>query len=355
MSITHRILSLDGGGVRGLVELTLLTELEKILRQRVGDNSARIIDYFDLVAGTSVGSIIGGLLVLPNLVSFGNSLLSTDPYTTQFDAGQVRDFFLQKAPLLFTKSKTSLGGWWGAEYDDATFNSLLKGLAGEIRLSQLSPSVLFPAWDYPTGKPVLMTNIPGDSGIVREDFLLSDAVRASASAPDYFPPADIQSINGVRYLLGDGGLYANNPGMLAMTEAYPNTINNTFVLSIGTGANTPSYQPTANWGKLDWVVPAINIQLAASGIMVNRDLTKLFGSGTGVGVGGQQRSYVRMNPVLTTASQAMDDCSTSNMQKLIDDTMSYIQVNTDVMNNIIDALLMPANPSRMNRRYFRRF
>jgi len=346
MSVT-RILSLDGGGVRGLCEIVMLAELERLLRVRTHDTTAKIVDYFDLIAGTSAGAIVGGLLVLPDLPSFIASSTSLTPYKTRFDVKQIQDFFIQQAPLLFTASKTSLFGWRAAEYDDTIFNNTLRSLAGDIKLSQLTPRVIFPSWDYPTGKPILMTNLQQHpvTPQPRDDFLLADSVRASAAAPSYFLPATVQATSGTSYTLGDGGLYANNPSMLALVESYPTTINTTFLLSLSTGATTPTYQDTTKWGKLDWIRPVISIQTSASSALVDRELTHLFA------VNNSPSNYIRLSPALPTASQALDDPSPSNLQKLINDTTSYLQTNQHILQQILDWLLSPPNPSRLTRRY----
>jgi patatin-like phospholipase/acyl hydrolase len=91
------ILSIDGGGVRGLVPLVILIELEGIL-QRLDGAERRLVDYFDMVAGTSTGGVITGLITTPR---------SQDvPTRPLFTATQVFNFYDRHATTLLPQTST---------------------------------------------------------------------------------------------------------------------------------------------------------------------------------------------------------------------------------------------------------
>lgn len=239
-----RILSIDGGGIRGL--------LSTIILQRLTQAAPNWLDSVDLMAGTSSGGLIAlGL-------------------AHQLDLQQIRDLYVNKGARIFDDSwlddLIDLGRLVGAEYDNRNLTRELKNLFGDTTtLSQLQKKVLIATFDLDneaqnpqerTWKPKLFHNFPGpdsDGGA-----LVYKVGLYTSAAPSYFP-----SVDGFI----DGGVYANNPSMCAIAQSQdtraiptPPAMADLRVLSIGTGY-TPLHLPGArhNWGFAQWAKLLINL------------------------------------------------------------------------------------------------
>ncbi|TMU57470.1 patatin-like phospholipase family protein [Flagellimonas algicola] len=223
---TKRILSLDGGGIRGALTLGYLKKMETILRKKYDDDSLRLCDYFDLIGGTSTGSIIASGLAIGMEVD--------DIVTLYMDLGG----------KIFGKKHN----WWKPW---ETF----KYLKAEYDYSELAKSLLATFKNEVTGAPILMGGPELKTGLciiakradtnstwhimnhpkgrfynseigVNKDIPLWQAVRASSAAPTYFVPQMIEVGNGETAAFVDGGVsMANNPSlallMVATLKGFP--------------------------------------------------------------------------------------------------------------------------------------
>ena len=90
-----RILSIDGGGMKGIIPATLLITLEECLKKHSHDPEAKLADYFDLIAGTSTGGILAGLYLLPDPAA---------PHHPLFSAKEACSFYLSHGPEIFKKN-----------------------------------------------------------------------------------------------------------------------------------------------------------------------------------------------------------------------------------------------------------
>jgi hypothetical protein len=245
-----RILSLDGGGVRGIVELAFLERLEDILRaQRGGDPAFRLCQWFDLIGGTSTGAIIAALLAIG------------------LTAAEVKDHYMKLAPDAFrTRGWRILG--FIPRFQAKYLSKHLSGLFGDMKMEseKIRTGLAIMSRRYDTGSPWLLSNNPrapywpdplGGSHIGNCRYKLADIVRASTAAPGFFQPMLLPIIEGEpSKLFIDGGLSPyNNPSlqlmMLTQAEAFglkwPLGADNLTLLSIGTGnarGKSPAYSKT---------------------------------------------------------------------------------------------------------------
>ena len=236
------ILSIDGGGMFGLVPALVLSELERELGGAVG---AR----FDLVAGTSTGAIIGCGLCRPDPVP----------------ASDIARFYSELGPRIFTcpawKRVWNLCGVCGPRYPDDALRRALDGLLGGIRLSEVGwaggephgPALLVAAYDVVRGEPYYFKShrAGGPDGEPARDFALTDVALSTSAAPTYFPA--VRAIPGegdVRCFI-DGGVHNNSPVDSAVAEArrlWPG--EELRVLSLGTGARLETWEcrKARRWG-----------------------------------------------------------------------------------------------------------
>lgn len=218
-----RILSIDGGGVRGIYPAHFLALFEK--------HFGALSTTFDLIVGTSTGAIIAGAgaVVVP--------------------IHTVETLYEKHAAAIFAKRPTALGGLYKSAYDSRTLHSLLTEMFGDRTMAAAATRLVLPATDISNGN-VFVIKSPYLPSFVRDrDTLLSTAILASCAAPSYFDPVQVNE-----YLLADGGLWANNPSLIAYTEAHGKLripADDIRVLSIGTGTGHEFYDvghPPANWG-----------------------------------------------------------------------------------------------------------
>ncbi len=247
-----RILSLDGGGIRGVVTAILLQRLT------AQPGLSRWLDSVDLIAGTSTG----GLIALG--LAHGLSL------------DEIRSLYEKRGKTIFDDSwlddLLNLGAIIGSEYDNKALTAELKRLFGNTRLGGLRKHVLVTSFDLdnqskdPTNrrwKPKLFHNFAGKS--TDRAMLAYKVGLYTSAAPTYFPVVD-------GYV--DGGVYANNPSMCALAQALDKryegagSLDDIVLLSINSGtALTYVEGQDLDWGQAQWVKPLIGLMLdGVSGI-----------------------------------------------------------------------------------------
>ena len=259
-----RILSLDGGGVRGVVSLAFLRRIEKLVDEIEG-KPTRLCDWFDLIGGTSTGAIIAAALALGYRVA------------------EIEIFYNQLAPKIFRKSRFRIFGW------SAKFNA--EHLAGE--LARIIGPRTMDSTDLQTGLCLVLKRMdtgsawmvmnnpasafwesPADAAFVGNRYLpLVEIVRASTAAPSFFDPQLIEIVKGAAPgLFIDGGLTPhNNPALLLLTAAIlppyglswsigPDKL---LLVSVGTGTYRPTLSPEKAKG-----MTAIGLALRSLGAMI---------------------------------------------------------------------------------------
>lgn len=231
-----RILSLDGGGVRGAITIAFLERIEKILS---ANGKVRLCDHFDLIGGTSTGSIIATALALG------------------YSAADVHDFYMRLGPRAFKRGSWRIIGLQ-AKFDSALLQKELDAVIADRTLDtpdlQTGLAVVTKRMD--TGSPWIISNNPrahywetpaDKSYIGNRAFRLAHLVRASTAAPHYFDPEMLMIADGAPPgLFVDGGVSPhNNPSMQLLLMAaldgfglrWPLGKDNLSIVSVGTGSH----------------------------------------------------------------------------------------------------------------------
>jgi patatin-like phospholipase/acyl hydrolase len=309
------ILSLDGGGIRGIIPGMVLVAFEKKLQQIKNNPNLRLADVFDLIAGTSTGGILTCLYLCPD---------TQTPPRPRFSALEAVNLYLQNGDNIFDVSLfrkiASVDGLAEARYSAGALEKVLADYLGDLRLSQLLKPCLITTYDMTARKAKFFNQEDTDDGTdVQWDFYLRDVARATSAAPTYFEPANITALDRSVYACTDGGVFANNPAMCACVEAfgYDAKLNVTDlnVLSLGTGTvDQPyHYSEAKNWGKLSWVEPVLDIMMSGMAETVDYQLKMLFKA---AGVADQ---YLRLQVDLRKhpeVDSAMDNATEPNMRAL---------------------------------------
>jgi hypothetical protein len=259
-----RILSIDGGGIRGIIPARLLQRIEEATGQTAST-------LFHLMAGTSTGGILGC------------GLAKGKP------ARDIAELYANRGGDIFHRSLwdkvTTIDGLSNPDYDAGPLEAILAQELGETWLSDsrgaelMVPSyaIQLPFEQPGDGLGLLVprapyffkswkakgSNIdPGDEP-AKLDFKLKDIARATSAAPTYFPPALIQNRAGDQFGMIDGGVFANNPAMCALVSAYrlfPEA-KNFMMVSLGTGSleRPIPYAEAKDWGLVHWARPILNV------------------------------------------------------------------------------------------------
>ncbi|KAH7853049.1 hypothetical protein Vadar_032606 [Vaccinium darrowii] len=212
------VLSIDGGGIRGIIPSTILGHLESKLQELDGP-SVRIADYFDVIAGTSTGGLVTTMLTAPNKDN-----------RPMYAASDINKFYLEHCPKIFPQSSrnnfiakvTSLfGKVTGPKYDGKYLKSLTKELLGNITINQTLTDVIIPAFDIKRLQPVIFSTDDGKENISK-NALLSDVCLGTSAAPTFLPAHyfETKDADGKTrsFDLIDGGVAANNPTLMAITH-----------------------------------------------------------------------------------------------------------------------------------------
>jgi uncharacterized protein len=248
--MTYRVLSLDGGGIRGLITVIMMQRLN----QEPGLENW--LSQVDLIAGTSTG----GLLALA--IAKG------------LDLQVIRDLYEKKGAEVFDDSwlddVLDLGTLIGAQYDDKNLKRELRKILGSTTLGELTKHVLITTFDLDneapdpsqrTWKPKLFHNLPGEGN--DDSWLAYEVGLYTSAAPTYFPAAD-------GFI--DGGVYATNPGMCALAQtqdgrnAVRPPLGEVVLLSLGTGTSlTYVTGKNLDWGYAQWARPLVSLMLDGVG------------------------------------------------------------------------------------------
>ena len=224
---SFRILTLTGGGFRGLYTAKVLEELENEYGYPIGR-------FFNLIAGTS----IGGILALA--------------VAAEIPMSDVVKLFEQHGDKIFKKRKANLFSIKRSTYSIDVLKEQLEIMFKEDKLGSLKHNVIIPAINFSVGKPVVFKTPHHHTFKRDKHHLIVDVALATSAAPIYFPK---YVFDNTQYV--DGGLFANNPSMLAIHEAqyFLNAKQESILLlNVGTLSSRISANPKTNklGGMLDW-------------------------------------------------------------------------------------------------------
>ena len=304
----YRILTLDGGGIRGLLSAVLLRRLES--------EAPGWLAKVDLIAGTSTGGILA-LALARGLTPAKLQKLYYEECSVIFDDSWLDNLF-------------DLGKMVGAQYSSRNLARVIEEFVGPVTLGELDKNVLISSFDLDNNdkdrlkrswKPKFFQNFPGKGN--DRDMLARDVALYTSAAPSYFPAVD-------GFI--DGGVVANNPSMAALAQVFdervniPNRpdLNEVRLLSVGTGKplnyiNT-GRKKYLDWGFAQWAKPILDIMMDGSMGLADYQCQQLLG----------KQQYRRTNPVLSKvigldACDKTDDLVEIGERQDIDEIVEWLK------------------------------
>ena len=222
------ILTIDGGGIRGIFPAYILKRIKEELK-------IDFLSKFQIIAGTSTGSIIAGCIAAGIPIE------------------KIYSLYEEKGNKIFKKRSLSLNGLLQSKYSSEILKDELKKLLGNKKLNEIKNILIIPCTDISNANVYLNKSFYDTNFVRDKNTFVWEAIISSCSAPVYFSPYKLKN----KYLLADGGLWANNPSLLALTEALGPRLNidkkDIYLLSIGTGTGKKYYDLNSqNWGLIKW-------------------------------------------------------------------------------------------------------
>ncbi len=221
---THRkrinVLSIDGGGIPGIIPAVILKSIQKALGRPLHD-------FFDLIAGTSTGGIIA--------LAIGTRAKAGEPYAP----GELINFYVEKDPKIFHKHWSAwLTGLFWPRYSAAPLEKVLESTFKDVIFSTALVRLLISSYELQSQRPFFFksSEIPTNPAY---DWPIAKIARATSAVPTLFPPALLIDKNWKQFTLVDGGIYVNNPAMAAFAEARCLFPNASEFIVVSAGTNDP--------------------------------------------------------------------------------------------------------------------
>ncbi|MBX3150430.1 patatin-like phospholipase family protein [Candidatus Obscuribacterales bacterium] len=341
-----RILSIDGGGIRGIIPAIFLSHLEKKLGI-TESGTERLSDHFDLIAGTSTGGLVAMWLTVP-----------PDERIIPRTATELVDVYEKHGSRIFPNSGTAAKdgdslprAWFGysqSRYPSLGLNDVLKDLFKQQKFGTAKTAsktkdrgmVIVTAYD-------MTRSIPRQFQSWRDEHseaLVRDIARATSAAPTYFPPKEIifrQNGSDDPHAFVDGGLFANNPSLTALAEAtylWPNA--RYLVVSVGTGYSSKRlrYDEIKNWGQAEWLDPLLSSMFHAGSAATHFYLSHL----AALPINPQVAYYRRINVRLPKELEAMDNAKNcSKLKECLNTLINKDAQYDDALSELVSVLSRP--------------
>jgi patatin-like phospholipase/acyl hydrolase len=326
MPSKFRILSIDGGGLKGVVPLQVIKEIEKITKQPIHKT-------FDLVAGTSTGGLLTCALLLRDE---GTVVGNKRKYTLD----EIQELYVKKGKDIFPNYRhlnwfyMHSRKWIRPMYFTKKYDIILKQYFSDYRITSCLKPIYISSYDIHRNIPLIFTT-RNATATDEKNSKLVDICRATSAAPTYFPTYTF-NYNKENVVCIDGGLIMNNPAIGAFIEVLGNSsykhykkenrsleIADISILSLGTGISSKQYSSEKSkvWGRLQWIKKIIDITLGAPVNLVSDQLATLYKSMS------LEKNYLRINVEIDKKYSEMDDSRLTTMEYLLEVANSKITNN----------------------------
>lgn len=316
-----RILSIDGGGIRGIIPLQILKEIESKTKKPISS-------LFDLIVGNSTGGIIA--LCLAAAKKNGHPMYTAD---------DVLNLYLDNASTIFKKSffrSLYTGfGLWAPKYNRKHLDSVLSKFFGHIKLDQVACSAVVTSYSLSNDQLSFWSS---DRAKKHSDvnILMAEAAACTSAAPTFFAPKIISLPSGKKLTEVDGGIYANDPEDVAIMEAFRHNpqlqMDQIFILSLGTGRVTLKNPEKLlrNSGIIGWLLQVNLIDLILN---ADTEMGELAIKSSSV----IERHRLQLN--LNKIDSQMDNTHPQNLENLLKLSQNYIQESRQELDKICYSLL----------------
>jgi patatin-like phospholipase/acyl hydrolase len=319
-----RVLSIDGGGVYGIVSAMVLEEIER-------QTGKPIAELFDFIAGTSTGGIIALGLTKPD----------TSGKHPLYKASDLVNLYETQSNKIFSRSLLhavmAINNLIDQKYQSRGIDEVLHKFLGSTLLTEALTEVLITSYDIERRKPYFFKRHKARKTESR-NFFIRDIARATSAAPSYFEPAKFNNTNkSESFVLIDGGVYANHPAMCAYAEVknmYPE-VDQISIISLGTGAAQQpySYEKAKEWGTARWMNPLLDVIFDGVAETVDYQLQHIFMVNQ-----NEKNVYTRLSVPVPPGYIDFDDANESSIRILKSYASEFITTNQVLFETIAKQL-----------------
>ena len=308
MASLKRILTIDGGGVRGIIPAMVLAEIERRTKKPISE-------LFDFIAGTSTGGILALALCKPKELPT-DSPVGAWELVPAYSAEDLVSFYARECPKIFgSTAKAYLGDLYGPKYSEKPLEESLEKFFGGTLLSEAITDVLVSSYCIERRRPVFFKSSKAKTNPIR-NVPMKVAARATSAAPTFFSPhrLDLNAVSVPYFSLVDGGIFANNPTLCALTEIWKAAPNSDiFVVSLGTGNTTLPYHhnDAVSYGAISWAPKVIDCTFDGTSQAIDHQMSMLMQRAE-----PRNRNYYRLQIDLPPDMGEMDDATERSIQKL---------------------------------------
>lgn len=317
-----RVLSIDGGGVRGLVPALILADIERL-------SGRPIFQQFDLIVGTSTGSILALGLTRPS---------NADAQLPAYTANDLVQLYRNLGQEIFPSSFAVLRNIrriFRPKFSPQSVEAVYEKYFEDVRLHEALTNVAVPAYDIENSRRIWFRSYDSSHG----ELLMREVVRGATAAPTYFPPAQFAVDRSVassgHVALVDGALFANNPALDAYVMAQKllssQDDKSLLLLSIGTGQSVRKhlFEDAWGWGAMGWMDPLLEIAFSDPAIddQAKQELA--------------WNKYFRLQVEIGQPPVELDDSSTEATQKLDGNTKLFMKNHEEKIREIVSELSLP--------------
>ncbi len=309
---TFNILTLDGGGLRGIVPMRILQKVEQL-------TGKKIHDIFDMISGTSTGGLIASCLTLRDPLNANLPLYNLE---------RIAEIYVNKGNVIFP-IKSGVSKFFHKVMNLAKpafsadgLDSVLKEYVKDQRINDSLRPILVSAYDLVGNRPVFFKSSEA-IGDASANAKIYDICRATSAAPTYLPAYSFSYKN--KQLTGiDGGVYVNNPTMASIAEisryghsgfykkkdGTPVNFSDVRILSLGTGmySGVITAKEAVHWGQLQWITKITDMMMRGVNLTTDYESSEILEAG----------NYLRL-------TLAIEDCEYSDMSDARDTTRDYLE------------------------------
>ncbi len=322
MSKLFKILSIDGGGIRGIIPAVLLAEIERRTQKPIAQ-------LFDLIAGTSTGGILALALAKPEVTG-----------KAQYSAERMIALYETEGAKIFSRSLLhevrALGHFVEEKYLAEGIEAVLEKYFGQTRLKEALTEIIITSYEIEQHFPFFFKSrrAKTDSSY---DYPMQQVARATSAAPTYFEVMQLATIDPATYFaLIDGGVYANNPAMCGFVEAkstHPD-VDDILLLSLGTGelSRPLLYEKAKNWGLVQWAKPILDVVFHGVNVTVDYQMRQLLPPRH------NEKRYFRFQTTLPPENNDLDNASPENLRVLKLLAEEFIRDQSDTIDALCEQL-----------------
>lgn len=321
-----KILSIDGGGLRGIIPLQVIKQIEELTGEPIHKS-------FDLIAGTSTGGLLTCALTLQDYKS-------SEADTRKYTLDEIEKIYKEKGKLIFPefnffeKKINSVIKWFRPQFKVRNFESVLTEYFNDSRITSCLRPIFVTSYNIHRNIPIFFTTREA-SLFPDKNSKLTEICRATSAAPTYFSSHNF-NYDSENIICVDGGVIMNNPSIGALIEVLGNSdykhyrlngkvlkLDDISILSLGTGRSNKMMNSSNSkkWGRIKWIKPIIDISTGGPVKIAHQQISTIYKSAN------LDKNYLRIDIDIDEAFSEMSDSNDKTTKYLLD------EVNSQITNN----------------------